>query len=145
MENAIASQRSLHLEDGIPRKRSEVQMYMILYYDSRIRETVLKRWAEDHTPGSESGVEVNIPETEIDPHESHDMKDSKIPISYKHAVAMELYENEPEEVKVEVRLQREAWSEDGRTVRTANEEDRLSLVREYQKYVHTLLCSSYII
>ena len=118
-------------------------MYMILYYDSHIRETVLKRWAEDHPPGSESGVEVNIPETEIEPHESHDMKDSKISISYKHAVAMELYENEPEEIKVEVQLQREAWNKNGKTVRTANDKDRLSLVREYQKYVHTLLLFLY--
>ena len=66
-ENTVGSWRNLHLEDGAPRKRSELQMYMILYYDSRIRETVVKRWAEDRVPSLESRVEVNIPEDEIEP------------------------------------------------------------------------------
>ena len=145
MENLIVARRNLQLEDGIPRKRSEVQMYMILYYNSRIREAVLKRWAEKHPPGSESGAEVNIPESDIEPQESHSVKDSKIPISYKHEVAMGLYENESEEIKREVRLQREAWNENGLTVRTSNEEDRLTLVREYQKFVHSHLLRCFIL
>lgn len=110
-------------------------MYMILYYDSRIRETVLKRWAEEHAPDSESRVEVNIPEGEVEPHESFNMKDTKIPISYKHSVALSLYEAESEQVKAEVRSQQEAWHESGQTVRTSDDSKRLSLVREYQKYV----------
>jgi hypothetical protein len=108
-------------------------MYMILYYDSRIREVVLKRWAEDRVPCLESRVEVNIPDSEIEPHDSFTLKDPKIPVSYKHAIARNLYAAESEAIKTEVRLQREAWHENGRTVRTNNEEERLSLVRDYQK------------
>ena len=108
-------------------------MYMILYYDSHIREVVLKRWEEEHKQTSESSVGVNILEGDIEPHESYTLKDAKIPIGYKHTVALELYENESVEVKTEVRLQREAWNGDGRTVRSQDPEERLSLVREYQK------------
>ena len=61
------SRRNLHLEDPVPWKKSEVQMYMVLYYDTRIQTTVVKRWAEDGVPNLESRVEVNVPESEIDP------------------------------------------------------------------------------
>ena len=140
MDGLVASQRNLNLGDKVQRKRSEVQMYMILYYDTHIREAVLKRWAEDGAPGSqESRVEAKIPESEIESHESFDMKDPKIPISYKHKIALQLYEAESDETKAEVRSQREAWHGNGRTVRGTDEAARLSLVREYQKYVHDLL------
>lgn len=132
-ESVAGAQRNLHLEDGVPRKKSELQMYMILYYDSRIRETVVKQWAEDRIPSMESRVEVNIPENEIEPHDSFTMKDPKIPISYKNAIAQKLYEAESEAIKFEVRSQREAWLENGRTVHTKDEDERLALVRDYQR------------
>ena len=138
-ENTTAGVRSLHLEDGAPRKKSEVQMYMILYYDTRIRETVVKRWAEDRVPSLEYRVELDIPEDEVEPCESYNMKDQKIPITYKNAIAQELYEAESEMIKMEVRSQREAWYEGSRTVRTDDEDQREILVREYQRYVHSLL------
>ena len=115
--------------------KTEVQMYMILYYDTRIRETVVKRWEKDRVECMESRVEVNIPESEIDPEDSFLMKDPKIPISYKNAIAQKLYDAESEVIKAEVLLQREARHMSGRTVRTENEGERLALVREYHKYV----------
>ena len=113
-------------------------MYMVLYYDSRIRETVLKRWEEDHAVIQESRVEVNILDNEIEPHESFNLKDPKIPITYKNMVAQKLYDEESEAIKVEVRRQREAWHSDLtlKTVRTDDEEERLALVRQYHKCVH---------
>lgn len=113
---------------------------MILYYDTRIRETVVRRWAEDRVPSLESRVEVNTPESEIDPRDSFTMKDPKIPIAYKNAIAQQLYDAESEVIKTEVRLQREAWHVGGTTVRTEDEEERVTLVREYQKYFNVLLC-----
>jgi hypothetical protein len=129
--------RNLGLEDGLPRKKSEVQMYMILYYETRIRETVVKRWAEDHVPSLESRDEVREPDEEIEPHESFDLTDPKIPISFKNSIAQTLYNAEPEVFKAEVRRQREAWHSDNnvKTVRTNDEDERLTLVRQYQKYV----------
>ena len=113
-------------------------MYMILYYDSRIREIIVKRWAEDHVPNLEGRVEVNIPDNEIDSYDSFTLKDPKIPIAYKNAIAQELYDKESEVVKAKVRAQREAWHENGETVRTNDDGIRLELVREYDKYAHGL-------
>jgi hypothetical protein len=135
VENALGSHRNLHLEEGAARKKSEVQMYMILYYDDRIREIVVRRWAEDRVPSLESRVEVPIPEDQIDPQDSFTMKDPKIPITYKTAVAQELYNAEPEVIKANVRSHREAYGPGGKTVRTDDEDERLTLVREYQRYV----------
>jgi hypothetical protein len=115
---------------------------MIMYYDDRIRPTILKRWAEDGVPSLESRVEVNIPESQIERHESFTLKDYKIPVSYKVAIAQTMYEAESDAIKAEVRSQREAWHESGRSVRASGEEERLSLVRDYHKYAFTLLrCS----
>ena len=113
-------------------------MYMILYYDSWIRATVVKCWDEDSVPGLEPQVEVNIPENEIEPHESYSLRDPKIPISYKKAIAQKLYEAESEVVKAEVRRQREVWRENGTTIHTEDKDERKVLVREYQRCVYSL-------
>lgn len=117
-------------------------MYMILHYETRIRKTVVKCWAENCIPSLESQVKVNIPEDEIEPHESYTFKDLKIPIAYKNAIATQLYEAESETFKTEVRKQKEAWR-DGKTVHTDDENKWLELVCEYQKcvVVDTLLSS----
>lgn len=41
-DGALSGRRDLRLEDRRPRKWSEVQVYMSLYYDTRIRPTILK-------------------------------------------------------------------------------------------------------
>ena len=111
-------------------------MYMILYYDSRIREVVVERWSKDRVLSLEGRAEVNIPENEIDSYDSFTLKDPKIPVAYKNAIAQELYDKESEATKAEVRAQREIWRENGETVRTDDNEIRLELVREYDKYAH---------
>jgi phage protein D len=133
--DSAAALRNLNLQEGIPRKKSEVQMYMILYYDTRIRQTVVKRWAQDRVEKLESRVKVTTPDNEIESHESFDLRDPKIPVSYKHAIAQQLYKVESETIKAEVRKQREAWHSDLtlKTVRTDDEDERLALVRQYHK------------
>ena len=108
---------------------------MILYYDSRIRDVVVKRWAESRVPGLETGAEVNILENEIDSYDSFTLKDPKIPISFKNEIARKLYDAESEVIKANVRMHREAWNENGKTVRTDDEDLRQDLVREYKRYV----------
>jgi len=107
---------------------------MTLYYDSRIRETVVERWAKDRVPNLESALEVNIPENEIEPHESYSLKDFKIPIAYKRTIAQELYEAESEAIKAEVRAKQEAQYGDG--VTDGDPSEQKEMVRGYQKYVH---------
>ena len=109
-------------------------MYMILYYDDRIRETVASRWAKVRVPNLECTVEVNVPESEISREDSFLLKDPRIPITFKNEIAQELYEAESKEIKAKVRSERETWQPGSdQTVRTDDEDDRLALVREYHK------------
>jgi hypothetical protein len=108
-------------------------MYMILYYDTRIREVVVKCWAEDQVECMEFGAEANVPENDIDPQDSFILKDLRIPIAYKTAIAQKLYAAESEVIKAEVRTQREAWQPGGKTVRTNDEDEQRALVEEIQR------------
>jgi len=135
-DNSTSSRRDLHLEDNPTRKKSEVQMYMVLYYDSRIRQTVLERWAEGHV-GVESRVESTIPDGDIEPHESCIYRDAKIPITFKNAVAQELFENETVAIKAEVRSKREEGTV--KTVYNTRGDQRMELIHDYQRYARSLV------
>ena len=108
---------------------------MALYYDARIRETVVKEWSEANLPNMNfSGSHPEPPESDVDPEDSHLLKDIKIPLCFKNSVAQRLYEAEEDEIKKVVRSRRE---DDLliKTVHNVREEERLELVREYQKCV----------
>jgi len=73
-----------------------------------------------------------IPEEEVDPEDSALMKDTKIPICFKNSVAQQLYDAEDDEIKEVVRSKREAQPLI-KDVYDASEEDRVELVRDYQR------------
>lgn len=105
---------------------------MTLYYDSRIRKTVLERWKNERIPLLEANIPVEIPEDEVLPSESAIFKDMKIPISFKNQVAQGLWENEDEAIKNHVRSRRDA-DVVAKTVYNTEGEERLELLREYVK------------
>lgn len=131
-DNGSNGNTNLGLEDSWPRKRSELQIYMSLYYDSRIRKIVLERWAEERLPQFEANPTLEIPEDEISLEESAIFKDFKIPISYKNAIAQQLWENEDEAVKSHVRSQRETET-DPKTVYNTQGDERLGVLNQYVK------------
>ena len=131
-DNATGGRRNLRLEGPVPRRRSEVQVYMNLYYDTRIRPTVVKRWEEAkitimNFPG------LDIPEDQIDPKDSALLKDNRISIAFKNEIAQELFDAEEEGIKEVVRSKYAESLLPTATVYDASEEDRLALVGEYQK------------
>ena len=129
---ATGGRRKLKLEGGAPRKRTEVQVYMTLYYDTRIRPVVVKEWAEANIPNMDfSRSEVS--EDQVDPEDSHLLKDTKIPLCFKNNVAQRLFKDEEEDIKEVVRLTRDADTLI-KNVHTASEEERRELVREYHRY-----------
>lgn len=144
-DNATGGRRKLHLEDPPSRKRSEVQVYMSLFYDMRIRETVKQRWSETGIQNMDFS-RTELPEDEIDPEESSIFKDTKIPLAYKNQIAHELYEAEDEGIKQVVRLTREA-EHLMKTVHNTDGADRLELIQEYQRCVAVLAAafSSYLL
>ena len=106
---------------------------MNLYYDARIRPIVVKEWAEASLPNMDFS-RSEVPEEQVDSEDSHLFKDTKIPLCFKNDIAQRLYEAEEEAIKEIVRSKRE---EDLliKTVYCVGEEERLELIREYQKYV----------
>lgn len=123
---------NLHLEESIPRKCSEVQIYMTLYYESRIRKTVLACWAQNQIPQFKLNTTLVIPENEIAPEESPIFKDIKIPISYKNAIAQELWEKEEEAIKNHVQSQHGVEAITSMVCNT-NGEERMELLHQYIK------------
>jgi hypothetical protein len=125
---------NLHLNEGLRRKLSEVQTYMTLYYESRIRQTILERWAKDKITQLEiqSNPGLEIPEDEILPEESAIFKDMMVPISFKNTIAQELWEKEEEAIKRHVRSKRDAQVT-VKTVYNTEGEERSELLRQYIK------------
>ena len=106
---------------------------MALYYDSRIRQVIIERWKEAVIPNMDfSGGLPDIPEDQVDAEDSSLFKDTKVPLCFKNHVAQELYAAEEEEIKAIVRSKRNADSSIT-TVYDADEEERLKLIREYQR------------
>lgn len=104
---------------------------MSMFYDERIRAVVNQEWAErDFSAINYRGSD--IPEDQVDPEDSALLKDTKIPLVFKVAVAQKLYENEDEEVKERVRSKRNA-DLFSINIHDASDEDRAELVRAYQK------------
>ena len=104
---------------------------MSLYYDARIRPTVVERWTEAAIPNMDFS-RAELPEDQVDPEDSALFKDTRIPLCFKNQIAKELYDAEEEEVKKAVRSKREADLVAKTVYNTAGEE-RLELVRNYQK------------
>ena len=103
---------------------------MVLYYDARIRPTVLERWAHTNITNMDFST-LDIPEDQVDPEDSSLLKDTGIAISFKTQIARELYAAEEDDIRDAVQAK---FAESLiRTVYNAREEDRLALVREYQK------------
>jgi hypothetical protein len=142
-DSGSTNRSNLHLEDSVPRRLSELHTYMTLYYDTRVRKTVLARWEEDRIPQLESNITTEIPEDEVRPEDSVFFKDMRIPICYKQAIAQELWENEGEAIKAEVRSHRNTEVAT-KTVYDTDGEERLKLLREYIKWVvNNFSCSSF--
>ena len=113
-------------------------MYMSLYYDTRIRPTVVKEWGEVNLPNMDFS-RPEVPEEQVDPEDSHLFKDTKIPLCFKNNVAQRLYEAEEEAIKAIVRSKRENDLLIKTVYNVSGEEEQLELVREYQRYVARLI------
>ena len=105
---------------------------MTVYYESRVRPTVLVRWVEDKdtypgsitTPDTLEGADISGSDFIF--------RDMKIPISYKTSIARELWEEEDEVIKREIRLRRES-DPVFKTVYNTEGKERLELIHEYVK------------
>jgi hypothetical protein len=128
---AVGGRRALNLQASC-RRRSEVRLYMTLYYDTRIRPTVVKEWDEAELTNMNFSSHPEIPEDQVDSEDSHLLKDIRIPLCFKNNVAQRLYEAEEEVIKEIVRSKREEELLVKTPYNTRGEE-RQELIQEYQK------------
>lgn len=96
---------------------------MTLFYESRIRPTVLLRWAKDNATHPER---ITAQDT------TREDEATKIPIAFKTTIAQELWDVEDEAIKKEVRSYRKQ-EPTAKTVYNTEGGERRKLVREYAK------------
>lgn len=96
---------------------------MTLFYQSRIKPTVLLRWAEKKATHPKPAAALDAAE---------EGEDTEISLVFKNTIAQELWDLEDEETKEDVRSHREA-AHATKTVYNTEGEERLELVREYAK------------
>lgn len=104
---------------------------MSLYYDMQIRPVVIKQW-DDIGLMMSFGNCLEIPEDQVDPKDSSLFKDTRIPLTFKNEIAVELYSAEEEEIKKVVRSKRK-YSPVKTIYSVSSEEERMELVLDYQK------------
>ena len=134
LDSGVGGHANLRLEDGKPHKRSEVQTYMALYYNSHIWDVVLEHWPQTKDKVAKLGSEImeGLPESELSPEETVVFGDMKIPITFKNMVTQDLWENEEESIKRHVRLHCEAKASP-KTVYNTEGEERKELLNQYAK------------
>ena len=129
------SSARLNLTAGPPKKKAAVQMYVKLYWESKVKQEVINKWAP--TPETDLFDEADIGEdqvawTELTPMEKH------IPLWFRMKIGRELYEAESDEVKAQVDQCREHQKEDAITTLVSDnmfetEEERLRVMRKYDE------------
>lgn len=98
------SSTGINLTTGPPKKKAALQAYVKYYWESRIKQTILDRWAP--TPETDLFGETENGEDQV-AWEAMTPMEKNIPLWFRMKVAHELYEGEPEEIKAEVNRRRE--------------------------------------
>lgn len=105
---------------------------MNLFYDSRIRATVEKRWATEGKKKPKAVVAAEIAEDNALSEQASGSEGPKIEIWFKVKIATELWQNETESIKKEVRARREEEVAI-KTVFNTEGKERIELLNEYIK------------
>lgn len=129
------SSARLNLTAGPPKKKAAVQTYVKLYWETKVKQEVINKWAP--TPETDLFDEADIGEDQISWEELTPM-DKVIPLWFRMKIGRELYEAESDEVKQEVDRIREKAKEDAVATRAsinmfATDEERLEVMKKYDE------------
>ena len=129
------SSASLNLTAGPPKKKAAVQTYVKLYWESKVKQEVINRWAP--TPETDLFDEADIGEDQVAWEELTPME-KDIPLWFRMKIGRELYEAESEDIKAEVDQIRLKEKEDAVKAHAsvtmfANDEERLQLMKRYDR------------
>ena len=111
------SSANLNLTTGPPKKKAAVQTYVKQYWDAKIKQEVINKWA----PTAETDLfdEADIGEDQVEWEELTPME-KDIPLWFRMDVGRKLYEAESDEVKAEIDRLREREKEDAVAARTSS-------------------------
>jgi len=111
------SSASLNLTAGPPKKKAAVQMYVKHYWDTKVKQEVIKQWAP--TPETDLFNENDIGEDQV-AWEALTPMEKNIPLWFRMEIGRKLYEAESEEVKAEIDRLRDQEKEDAVLMRAAS-------------------------
>ena len=138
-KNGVSGEGSarMNLTAGPPRKKAAVQMYVKLYWKSKIKPEVIKRWAP--TPETDLYDEADIGEDQV-AWEALTPMEKDVPLWFRMEVSRELYKAESDEVKAEIDRLRDQEKEDTIATRLApsvttfaTEDERLQIMKKLDK------------
>jgi len=98
------SSTGVNLTAGPPKKKAALQAYVKYYWESKVKQAVLDRWAP--TPETDLFGEIENGEDQV-AWEAMMPMEKNIPLWFRMEVARKLYERESEEIKAEVDRRRE--------------------------------------
>ena len=129
------SYASLNLTTGPPKKKAAVQTYVKHYWDTKIKEEVIKQWAP--TPETNLFDENDIGEDQVASEELTPME-KNILLWFCMEIGRKLYEAESSEIKAEVDRLQEQEKENAVSVRAAataftTEEERLRVMQRFDE------------
>ena len=130
------SSASKSLTTGPPKKKAPLQAYVKYYWESKIKQVVIDRWAP--TPETDLFGQIENGEDQV-AWEAMGPMEKNIPLWFRMRVARDLYEAEPDEIKAEVDRRREeerdaAIAATPTTAFTCDEE-RLQVMNRFDRYV----------
>ena len=128
------SSASLNLTAGPPKKKAAVQMYVKHYWQSKVKQEVINRWAP--TPETDLFDEADIGQDQV-AWEALTPMEKDIPLWFRMRIGRELYEAESDEIKVEIDRLREQEKNDVAAARALNtftsEEERIQVMKRFDE------------
>lgn len=125
----------MNLTAGVPKKKAAVQVYVKQYWESRIKQEVINRWAP--TPETDLFDEADIGEDQVAWEELTPME-KEIPLWFRMRIGRELYDSESDEVKAAIDRLREQGKEDAVKARASanmftTDEERLRVMNKFDE------------
>jgi len=129
------SSASLNLTAGPPKKKAAVQMYVKHYWDTKVKQEVINKWAP--TPETDLFDETDIGEDQV-AWEALTPMEKNIPLWFRMEIGRKLYEAESDEIKSEIDRLREQEKEDSIAARTSSttfttDEERREVMKRFDE------------
>lgn len=126
---------NLNLTAGPPKKKAAVQMYVKNYWESKVKQEVINKWAP--TPETDLFNEADIGEDQV-AWEALTPMEKNIPLWFRMDVGRKLYEAESDEIKAEIDRLREEDKDDAVVAHSSinmftTDEERLQVMKRFDE------------